>query len=426
MAFQTALHAQIAEEAATLDADNVGALAREHFHIPTHNGRETAYFTGNSLGLQPRNTAAEIASEMNAWAALGVDGHFSGDRPWFHCHEAVSASLGRVVGASALETIAMGGLSNNLHLALVSFYRPTRERYRIVIESGAFPSDQYVVASHVAALGLDPADAVVEIQPSTPGGIVSEDDIEAYFAEHGHTVACTLFGGILFRTGQALDIERITQIVHKAGALAGFDLAHAVGNIPLHLHDWGVDFAAWCTYKYLNSGPGGIAGFFVHERHAHTPELPRHAGWWGHDAATRFEMGPKFVPEPGAAGWQLSNAPVLLMAALRASLVHFDRFSMQTLRVRSIELTGFVERSLDRVFDDRIEIVTPRDPARRGCQLSIRIPGSARAMQAALQEHGVITDFRPPDIIRVAPVPLYNSYGDIARFVEALDRVLDR
>lgn len=425
MAVQTSLHTQIADEAHALDARNAGAFAREHFHIPAHDGRETAYFTGNSLGLQPKNAATEIAAELKAWAELGVDGHFSGERPWFHCHEGVSESLGRVVGASSLETIAMGGLSNNLHLALVSFYRPTKERFRIVIEAGAFPSDQYVVASHVAAHGLDPRDVIVEIQPATPGGIVCEEDVEAYFAEHGHTVACTLFGGILFRTGQALDIARLTQIAHKSGAYAGFDLAHAAGNIPLQLHDWGVDFAAWCTYKYLNSGPGGIAGMFVHERHAHARELPRHAGWWGHDAATRFDMGSTFVPQAGAAGWQLSNAPVLLMASLRASLVHFDRFPMPILRQRSIEMTGFAEACLERVFGERVQIVTPRDPNRRGCQLSIRIPGSARAIQAALQAHGVITDFRPPDIIRMAPAPLYNSYRDISRFVEALERVLD-
>jgi kynureninase len=417
--------AALLASAAELDARWPFAHRRGRFHIPRHEGADAVYLCGNSLGLQPVAAEDAVRIELDAWSRLGVDGHFDAPSPWFSYHETVAPGLARLVGASPGEVVAMGSLSANLHLLLVSFYRPTAQRYRIVIEAGAFPSDQYIVASQARFHGFDPADAIVRVEPAPGTDLIDEGDVERTLEELGDTVALVLFGGVHFRTGQAFDLGRIAAAARARGIAVGFDLAHAVGNVPLALHDIGADFAAWCSYKYLNAGPGGVAGIFVHERHAMRPDLPRFAGWWGHDPATRFAMGDDFVPQAGAAGWQLSNAPVLPLALLRASLAEFDAVGLPALRERSLALTGWLADALTRTLGARAHLVTPADPQRRGCQLSIRVPDDARAVQVALQARGVIVDFRTPDIVRVAPAPLYNTALDAARFVLALRDVLD-
>lgn len=409
-------------DASNRDAADPMTSFRDEFHIPREpgTGNPVAYFCGNSLGLQPRSLAGVVAEELERWASLAVDGHFSGPAAWYSCHEVVAAQLAPIVGALPVEVAAMGTLTANLHQLLVSFYRPTPERYRFVIEAGAFPSDRYVVATQARFHGLDPADAVVELGPRPGSDLIDEADVETWFAEHGHTVACVLLGGVHYRTGQAFDRRRVIAAARKAGAVVGLDLAHAAGNLELDLHDEGPDFAAWCSYKYLNSGPGGLAGIFVAERHADRTDLHRFGGWWGNDPATRFLMPDVFVPQRGAAGWIVSNTPVLTTAALRASLAIFNRATMPRLRARSVALTGFAEQALHEVLGEEAQIITPADPTRRGAQLSIRIHSDAKRAQRAMQALGVVTDFRTPDVIRIAPAPLYNSYRDIVHAVEAL------
>ncbi len=400
------------------------AAFRERFHFPQHtDGEPVIYFCGNSLGLQPKSVQEYLEVELEDWARMGVEGHFEARNPWYDYHEFFAEPVAEIVGAKPHEVCVMGSLTANLHYLMVSFYQPTDDRYRIVMEKKAFPSDQYAIASQVEFHGYDPEDAIVEIAPREGAAIIEEEDIEAYLAEHGDTVALVLFGGVNYYSGQAFDFARISKAAHDAGAKVGFDLAHAAGNLRLQLHDDDVDFAAWCSYKYLNSGPGSVAGIFVHERFADAPDLPRFTGWWGNDPKTRFEMTDTFYPQYGAGGWQLSNAPVLSMASHKASVDIFSEAGIDRVREKAIELTEYLLWLIDQMPSDRYEIITPRDPARRGAQLSIRTLFDGTDLFSALQDAGVVCDFRKPDVIRIAPAPLYCSFEDVWRFAEILSEI---
>ena len=408
------------QEATVLDGRDPLQGFRDRFLIPRHDGDEQAYFCGNSLGLQPRAVRDALLQELDDWAALGVEAHFRGRHPWMPYHAELRDGLATLVGAQPSEVVAMNSLTANLHLLMVSFYRPTAERPAILIEAGAFPSDRYGVQSQVRFHGFDPDTDVIELAGDEPDGTISMQAIERVLAEHGHRIALVLWPGVQYRTGQAFDLEAITRLAHARGCVVGFDLAHAAGNLPLALHDSGADFAAWCHYKYVNAGPGAVAGAFVHERHAIT-DRPRFAGWWGHDQATRFRMGPEFVPTPGADGWQLSNPPILALAPVRVSLELFAEAGMDRLRAKSLQLTGYLERRVREELADTLQIVTPREPERRGCQLSLRVAGGrehGRALFEFLESRGVVGDWREPDVIRISPVPLYNRFADVDRFVD--------
>ena len=412
------------EHARRLDASDELAAFRDRFIFPTNeHGEPLIYLCGNSLGLQPKGVKARLEQELEDWGRLGVEGHFHGKHPWYDYHEFLAPSMARVVGAQEHEVVVMNALTVNLHLMMVSFYRPTSTRYKILIEGGAFPSDQYAVASQAAFHGLDPADAIEEVAPRDGEYTLRAEDIEARIKELGEELALVMIGGVNYYTGQAMPMARITRAGHAVGARVGFDLAHAVGNLALQLHDDGADFAVWCSYKYLNSGPGGVAGAFVHERHAQDSTLPRFAGWWGNDPTTRFEMSETFEPQRGAAGWQLSNAPVLGMASLWASLELFDEAGMARLRAKSVAMTSFMLDAIDALPAQRFEIITPRAPDARGCQLSIRAKQDGPGLFEALTQAGIVCDFRKPDVIRVAGAPLYNSFEDVARFCEILREV---
>ncbi|NZA27548.1 kynureninase [Luteimonas sp. SJ-92] len=403
-------------------ADPLRAL-RAQFHVPLHDGAEQAYFCGNSLGLQPRGARAYVEEVLDKWAMEAVEGHFRGHAQWMPYHELVCEALAGVVGAQPAEVVAMNSLTANLHLMLVSFYRPTRERPAILMEAGAFPSDRHAVESQLRFHGFDPATDLIELEADEPTGTISMAAIERAVAEHGPRLALVLWPGVQYRTGQAFDLAEIARLGHAAGAVVGFDLAHAAGNLPLALHDCGADFAVWCHYKYMNSGPGAVAGCFVHARHART-DRPRFAGWWGHEKATRFRMGPEFVPTPGAEGWQLSNPPILAMAPLRASLELFGQAGMPALREKSLRLTGYLETLIGARLSRVLEIATPREPERRGCQLSLRVRegrDAGRALFDYLSANGVIGDWREPDVIRIAPAPLYNNHDDVLRFVRTVE-----
>lgn len=397
---------------------------RENFLIPKYAGRDAVYFTGNSLGLQPKFARKYIEEVLDDWELLGVEGHLHARHPWLPYHEFVTESLARLVGAKPIEVVAMNSLTVNLHLLMVSFYRPTADRYKIAIEKGAFPSDQYAVESQLRFHGLEKATGSIELAPREGESCLRTEDILETIDREGDSIALILLGGVNYYTGQAFDMRTITEAGHRKGCVVGFDLAHAAGNLELQLHDWNVDLAAWCSYKYLNAGPGGIAGAFVHERHARSFDLPRFAGWWGHDKETRFLMGPEFVPLAGAEGWQLSNPPIFQLAALRASLEIFDEATMPALREKSVKLTGYLEHSLRQIDTDRIEIITPSDPEQRGCQLSIRVRNADKSLFEAITARGVFADWREPDVIRVAPVPLYNTFEDVSRFCEILEDCL--
>ena len=408
------------QEATVLDGRDPLQGFRDRFLIPRHDGDEQAYFCGNSLGLQPRAVRGALLQELDDWAALGVEAHFRGRHPWMPYHAELRDGLATLVGAQPSEVVAMNSLTANLHLLMVSFYRPTAERPAILIEAGAFPSDRYGVQSQVRFHGFDPDTDVIELAGDEPDGTISMQAIERVLAEHGHRIALVLWPGVQYRTGQAFDLEAITRLAHARGCVVGFDLAHAAGNLPLALHDSRADFAAWCHYKYVNAGPGAVAGAFVHERHART-DRPRFAGWWGHDQATRFRMGPEFVPTPGADGWQLSNPPILALAPVRVSLELFAEAGMDRLRAKSLQLTGYLERRVREELADTLQIVTPREPERRGCQLSLRVAGGrehGRALFEFLESRGVVGDWREPDVIRISPVPLYNRFADVDRFVD--------
>ena len=365
-----------------------------------------------------------MAEVMQKWATQAVEGHFEAPAPWMHYHTLVRESLARLVGAEPVEVTAMNTLTVNLHLLMASFYRPSAERPRVLIEAGAFPSDRHAVESQIRWHGFDPAECLVEVALDEPTGTLSDAAILDAIAIHGPHLALVLWPGVQYRTGQAFDLAAIAQAARRVGACVGFDLAHAIGNIPLALHDSGADFAVWCHYKYLNAGPGAVAGAFVNARHAYNRTLPRLAGWWGHDPATRFQMAPDFVPAAGADGWQLSNPPVLALAPLRASLALFDRVGMPALRARSRELTGLLEALVDARLADTLDVLTPREPERRGCQLSLRVRAGREAGRALFEHlcaHGVLGDWREPDVIRISPAPLYNRYSDVLRFVEEVE-----
>ena len=412
--------------AAHLDATDPLAAFRQEFHLPAGpDGRPCAYFCGNSLGLMPKAARAAAEQEFDSWERLGVEGHFQAPSFWMHYHDTLTEASAHLVGALPLEVVVMNNLTVNLHLLLVSFYRPTATRYKILMEGGAFPSDQYAIESQARLHGLDPAAVIVELVPRPGEHTLRTEDIEAKIAELGSSLATVLIGGVNYYTGQAFDMAAITRAGHAVGAYVGFDLAHAAGNVELHLHDWDVDFACWCTYKYLNSGPGGTSGVFVHERFAHRPDLVRLAGWWGHDPAVRFQMKKGFQPMAGAAGWQLSNAQIFPMAIHRASLALVERAGgMAALRRKSEQLTGRLESLILSLGlpATRLEIITPRDPAQRGCQLSVLVHERGRELFDFLAAQGIIADWREPNVIRLAPVPLYNSFEDVDRVGAALAR----
>ena len=412
-------------DAAALDAADPLRRFRDQFHIPRReSGEEVVYFTGNSLGLQPRRVRGYIEQELRDWETLGVEGHARAKHPWMPYHEFLTGQMADVVGAKPIETVVMNSLTVNLHLLLISFYRPSGERRKVMIEKGAFPSDRYAIEAQIKLHGLDPASDLIELEPRDGEATLRTEDIIAAIEREGPSLAVVLFGGVNYYTGQAFEMREITAAGHAVGAVVGFDLAHAAGNLELKLHDWGVDLAVWCSYKYLNGGPGAVGGAFVHERHADCPDIPRLAGWWGHDKATRFLMGPKFIPIAGAEGWQISNPPILQMASLRASLEIFAEAGMSALRERSVRLTAYLEQMLAAIDDDRISVITPTDPGQRGCQLSIRVKNADKSLFTAISERGVVADWREPDVIRVAPVPLYNSFGDIEKFARILGSVL--
>lgn len=407
-------------------ADRADPLAhfRQRFLIPPHDDGEATYFCGNSLGLAPRSAHEAVVAELAYWGELAVDGHFRGRLPWMDYHEFVRDHLAEVVGALPSEVVTMNTLGVNLHLMMVSFYRPTAERNAILIEAGAFPTDRYAVESQIRFHGHDPAECLIELEGDQPNGSLSMDAIERALARHGKRTALVMLPGVQYRTGQAFDIAAITRQARERGCVVGFDLAHAVGNLPLALHDSGVDFAIWCSYKYLNGGPGAVGGCFVHERHA-TADLPRFAGWWGHDKSTRFQMGSNFRPTPGADGWQISNPPIFSLAPLRVSLELFHDAGMPALRAKSLRLTAYLEWLVASRHAGVLEVVTPADAESRGAQLSIRVAGGrerGRALFDALLAEGIIGDWREPDVIRISPVPLYNRFSDCLRFSDAVTR----
>jgi kynureninase len=399
---------------------------RKEFLIPRIKGKPSIYLCGNSLGLEPRSTRAFISQELDDWARLGVEGHLEGKRPWLYYHHFTKKPLARLVGAKPTEVVAMNQLTVNLHLMMSSFYRPTPQRFKIITEAGAFSSDQYAVASQIQLHNLDPGKALIELRPRAGAHILKTEDILATIREHKDQLALVLLGGVQYYTGQFFDLKAIAAAAHDAGAYAGFDLAHAIGNVPLSLHKDNVDFAVWCSYKYLNSGPGSVAGAFLHERHAHSG-LPRMAGWWGHQEKVRFQMKKGFIPMPGIDGWQLSNFPVLTGAAHLASLEIFDRTGMVALRKKSVKLTGLLESLLLAIPESEksFSIITPSDPSARGCQLSILMNSRlGRRVFKNLTRHGVIADWREPDVIRVAPVPLYNSFEEVYQFARLFREAL--
>jgi kynureninase len=402
------------EYAQHLDAIDPLRGFAERFERPrTADGRPTIYLCGNSLGLMPREARTLVNEELDDWSRWGVEGHHHARRPWVDYHELFRDLGARLVGAEPGEVVMMNSLTVNLHLMMVSFYRPQGARTRVLMERGAFPSDTYAIRTHVAARGLDPAREVIEIGPRPGEALIREEDILAAIAREGEALALVLLGGVNYATGQVFDIERITRAAHAVGAMAGWDLAHWAGNMPAKLHAWEADFACWCSYKYLNAGPGAVAGCFVHARHGARTELPRFAGWWGNDPATRFRMGPEFVARAGADGWQLSNPPILALAPLLASLRLFDEAGMEALRAKSRVLTGYLWWLLREWMPDGCEIITPVDPGARGCQLSVAVRAGARERHRELIAKGVICDFREPNIVRLAPVPLYNGFAEV-------------
>lgn len=395
---------------------------RDQFYFPKLHGREVIYFTGNSLGLQPKNVQDYVLNELEDWATFGAEGRYHARNPWHQYHEQFSDSLSKLVGGKPAEVTVMNALSVNLHLLMVSFYRPDKKRYKILCESNAFSSDRYIIESQLRFHGFDPQDAILEIAPREGEHCIQHTDILEAIEKNRNSLALVLIGAVNYYNGQVFHIREITQATHQAGAVAGFDIAHAIGNIRLHLHDWNVDFASWCSYKYLNSGPGGISGIFVHERHLQNAETPRFAGWWGTDKEIRFNSNKGFVPAPTAEGWQLGTAPILLLAVHKAALELFDEVGMTALIDKAEKLTGYLEFILDDVNKTSgtpFELITPRDKKQRGCQLSI-IPRGGKDFFNRLKQNGVLASWQEPNVIRCAPVPFYNSFEDIFRFGEII------
>lgn len=413
------------EYAKKQDADDTLAAFRNKFHIPKDaTGKELIYLCGNSLGLQPKITSEYIKEELADWANLGVEGHVEGKHPWLPYHEFLTENMAKIVGAKPSEVVVMNTLTTNLHLMMVSFYQPTKTKNKIVVESDAFPSDKYAVESQLKFHGIDPKDGLILWKPRKGEELCRFEDLEEIMQTHGNEIALLMIGSTNYYTGQSFPLKKITELGHKYNCMVGFDLAHGVGNIQPNLNETGADFAVWCTYKYLNSGPGSLGGCFVHERHANNEKLNRFAGWWGHNKQTRFNMRHEFDALPGAEGWQLSNPPILSMAAIRASLDTFAEAGFENLRKKSEKLTGFLEFLLDEMKNDAINVITPRNPEERGCQLSIQVKNADKNLHTKLTEAGVISDWREPDVIRVAPAPLYNSFEDVYRFSEKLKKVL--
>ncbi|HLP93416.1 MAG TPA: kynureninase [Saprospiraceae bacterium] len=410
------------EKARQLDAQDTLRGFRDQFIFPQHKGKDVLYLCGNSLGLQPKSVRAALLQELDQWAEHAVEGHFRGNLPWMYYHKFLKEQSARLVGAHPHEVVVMNTLTVNLHLMMTSFYRPTAQRYKIMMEAGAFPSDQYAMESQVRWHGFDPETAIVEIAPREGEETLRTEDILASIEQQGDTLALVMFGGVNYYTGQFYELEKITRAGHDVGAMVGFDLAHAAGNLPLRLHNWGPDFAVWCSYKYLNSGPGGPSGAFVHERHANNPDLPRFAGWWGHDEKERFQMRKGFKPMYGADGWQLSNAQILAFAAHKASLDLFDAAGIDNLRAKSVQLTAFLEQILLQVNEGKnlFKIITPSDPAQRGCQLSLLTDQRGKALFDYLSDNGIMADWREPNVIRFAPVPMYTSFEDVWRVGELI------
>jgi kynureninase len=399
---------------------------RNQFHIPKDkSGNELIYMTGNSLGLQPKQTKFYVNQELEDWANLGVEGHFEAKNPWLPYHEFLTKNMAKVVGAKPIEVIVMNTLTANLHFMMASFYQPTKKRYKILIESDAFPSDKYAVESQLRHHGFDHIEGLILWKPRKGEELLDYEDLESILKSQGDEIALIMIGGVNYYTGQFFDLKRITDLGHKHGCTVGFDCAHGAGNVQLNLHDSGADFAAWCTYKYLNSGPGSLAGCFVHERHAYRKDLNRFAGWWSHNKQTRFNMRGEFDQLPGAEGWQLSNPPILSMAAIKSSLDLFAEVGIEKLTKKSKKLTGYFEFLLKQLGEDTIKIITPSNPAERGCQLSIQVKNADKSLHEKLTKAGVISDWREPDVIRCAPVPLYNSFEDVYQLVEKLKRILN-
>ena len=398
---------------------------RKEFLIPTNNeGEELVYLCGNSLGLQPKKTSNYLQQELNDWAKFGVEGHTDAKNPWLPYHEFLTNSMAKIVGAKPSEVVIMNSLTTNLHLMMVSFYQPTKSKYKIVIESDAFPSDKYAMESQLKFHGYNTNDGLILWKPREGENLCRFEDLEKIMEEQGDEIALLMIGCTNYYSGQLYPLKKITELGHKHNSLVGFDLAHGVGNIQPNLHETGGDFAVWCTYKYLNSGPGSLGGCFVHERHANNPDLNRFAGWWGHNKQTRFNMRHEFDAIPGAEGWQLSNPAILSMAAIRASLDLFDAAGFKNIIKKSKSLTGFLEFLINELIDNRINIITPKNPEERGCQLSIQVKSVHKELHTQLTKSGVISDWREPDVIRVAPAPLYNSYQDVFEFVQRLKKVL--
>jgi len=408
-----------------MDQNDPLASYRNAFHIPKEdNGKNWLYFTGNSLGLQPKSTKLAIDQELNDWAKLGVEGHFEAKNPWMPYHEFLTESMAKIVGAKPIEVVVMNTLTTNLHLLMVSFYNPTPKRCKILIESDAFPSDRYAVQTQLEFHGFDANECLVEWHPRKGETLLRIEDLEHILEEQGDEIALLLIGGVNYYTGQYLNLKEIAKLGHAKGCKVGIDLAHGVGNIQPELHDSGVDFAAWCTYKYLNSGPGSLGGIFVHERYANDKTLKRFAGWWSQNKATRFNMRQPLDITPGAEGWQLSNPPILSMAAIKASLDLFNEVGMTALRQKSLKLTAYLEFLINELNHPHINIITPSNPNERGCQLSIQVKNADKTLHGQLIENHVITDWREPDVIRCAPVPFYNSFEDVFRMVEILKNLL--
>ena len=412
------------EQALELDRQDPLRGLREQYWIPKQaDGSTQLYFCGNSLGLQPKSTKEAVLQELAAWQDQGVEGHFKGERPWISYNDLLRQPMAELIGAKPDETVIMNTLTVNLHLMMISFYRPDKQRNRILIEQQPFPSDRYAIESQIRMHGLDPNECLVEIAPDDGGRIINESAIEAYLAEHGEKVALVLWPGVHYASGQLFDLKRIVAAAHKAGAYCGFDLAHAVGNVPLELHDIDADFAVWCTYKYLNSGIGAVGGCFVHERHFNRTDLARLHGWWGNELESRFLMGSDFVPAKGVDAWQLSNPPILAMAPIKAALELFQQAGMPALREKSIRLTGYLEQLVQTELKHVLEIITPADPDRRGCQLSLRVVAgrsAGRALFEKLEQAGTVPDWREPDVIRVAPVPMYNRFEDCWQLIQQI------
>lgn len=409
-----------------LDADDPLKSYRDLFFIPKKDGKELIYFCGNSLGLQPKSAEQHLKVELNDWATLGVEGHLHGKNPWFYYHHFFSKSISKLVGGNENEVVVMNQLSVNLNLLLISFYRPEGKRNKVLMEANEFPSDYYAMEQQIKLHGFNPKDCIVEVLPRKGEMTLRTEDILAKIEEHRDELALVMFSAVNYYTGQFFELQKISEAARQYHIPFGVDLAHAIGNVELQLHDWHIDFATWCSYKYLNSGPGGVSGVFVHQKHAQDFSLPRLAGWWGNDENTRFNMPKSFVPQPGAAGWQISNAPVLSMAAHKASLEIFDQAGMKVLRRKSEFLTSYLEFLLTQHSANqalRFTIITPSNPSERGCQLSIRVAENGKKLHQKITEAGIIADWREPDVIRVAPVPLYNTFQEVYHFARFLKQV---